>query len=223
MAKISYGAGTIFKRGEIWYVSFWVDGRQVQQSSGSRRRQDAVLLRDQLIGKKSRGEVADVVTAKVTCGELLDDLLEYTEANIKPTTARVWQLVIEATLRPFFGHLRAAKLTTEKLREFRRKRSAEGRSDATANRELSILRTALNRGRKCTPPDRSLGPDHSGRARDGWTACNFRRIRKGNTAGTNSGWPGSCAGEWEATGAAGDRGRPRRRNPETTSGWSQQV
>jgi integrase len=152
VATSSYGAGTIFKRGEIWYISFWVDGHQVQKSSGSRRRQDAVLLRDQLLGKKSRGEVADVVTAKVTCGELLDDLLEYTGANIKPTTARVWKLVIEATLRPFFGHLRAAKLTTEKLREFRRKRSAQGRSDATANRELSILRTALNRGRKCTPP-----------------------------------------------------------------------
>jgi len=152
MATSSYGAGTIFKRGEVWYVSFWVDGRQVQKSSGSRRRQGAVLLRDQLLGKKSRGEAADVVAAKVTCGELLDDLLEYTGANIKPTTARVWKLVIEATLRPFFGHLRAAKLTTEKLREFRRKRSTEGRSDATANRELSILRTALNRGRKCTPP-----------------------------------------------------------------------
>ena len=36
--------------------------------------------------------------------------------------------------------------------EFRRKRAAEGRSVATANRELAILRTALNRGRKCTPP-----------------------------------------------------------------------
>ena len=159
MATSSYGAGTIFKRGEIWYVSFWVDGRQVQKSSGSRRRQDAVLLRDQLLGKKCRGEVADVVAAKATCGELLDDLLEYTEANIKPTTARVWKLVIEATLRPFFGHLRAAKLTTEKLREFRRKRSAEGRSDATANRELSILatrgsgsvKTVLDNGSKSAP------------------------------------------------------------------------
>jgi integrase len=152
MAKTSYGAGTIFKRGEIWYISFWVDGRQVQKSSGSTRRQDAVQLRDQLLGKKARGEVADVVAAKVTCGELLDDLLEYAQANIKPTTAHVWKLVIEATIRPFFGHIRVAKLTTEKLKEFRKKRAAEGRSEATSNRELSVLRTALNRGRKCTPP-----------------------------------------------------------------------
>jgi integrase len=61
-------------------------------------------------------------------------------------------LVIEANIRPFFGHLRAAALTTETLKEYRRKRSAEGRSETTCNRELSILRAALNRGRKCTPP-----------------------------------------------------------------------
>jgi integrase len=148
----SYGSGTIFKRGDIWYVSFWADGRQIQKSSGSRRRQDALQLRDQLLGKKARGEMGDAVSARVTCGELLDDLLEYAESNIKASTAHIWKLVIEANIRPFFGHLKAAALTTEKLKEFRRKRSSEGRSDATSNRELSILRTALNRGRKCTPP-----------------------------------------------------------------------
>ncbi|MBM3795481.1 MAG: hypothetical protein FJW31_15770 [Acidobacteria bacterium] len=152
MAKTSYGAGTIFRRGRVWYVSLWVDGRQLQKSSGSERRQDAVLLRDQLLGKKARGETPDIIAAKVTCGELLDDLLAYAEVNIKPTTAHVWKLCIDPNVRPFFGHLKAASLTTAKLQEYRRKRVAAGRSEATANRELSILRTALNRGRKCTPP-----------------------------------------------------------------------
>ena len=89
MPRSSYGAGTIFKRGEIWYVSLWADGRQVQKSSGSRGRQDAVRLRDQLLGRKARGEVGEVALAKVTCGELLDDLLEYGRSNIKPSTAHL--------------------------------------------------------------------------------------------------------------------------------------
>jgi hypothetical protein len=55
MPRSSYGSGTIFERGEIWYVSFWAQGRQVRKSSGSRKRQDAVQLRDQLLGKKARG------------------------------------------------------------------------------------------------------------------------------------------------------------------------
>jgi len=62
---------------EIWYVSLWADGRQIQKSPGSRSRQDAVLLREQLLGRKVQGEAGDVTLAKITCGELLDDLLEY--------------------------------------------------------------------------------------------------------------------------------------------------
>ena len=76
MATTSYGAGTILKRGKIWYVSFWADGRQVQKSTASERRQDAVMLRDQLLGKKARVETPDAIAGKVTCGELLDDLLD---------------------------------------------------------------------------------------------------------------------------------------------------
>ena len=72
-------------------------------------------------------------------------------------------------------------------------------------------------------PDGGAGPDHAGRSSDGWTARNFRRIRKGNTAGTNSGWPGSCAGEWEATGAAGNRSHPRCGDTETALCWHRQV
>ncbi len=152
MAQSKYGAGTIYKRGEIWYVSLWADGRQIQKSSGSTKRQDAVRLRDQLLGKKVRGEMGYAAAAKVTCGELLDDLIEYGKFNIKPSTAKLWQWVISANIRPYFGDLKVAKLTTEKLKNYRRKRLAESRSESTCNRELAILRTALNRGRKCTPP-----------------------------------------------------------------------
>ena len=89
---------------------------------------------------------------KVTCGELLDDLLEHATHNTKASTERMWKLVVEASLRPFFGHRKAASLSTALLKEYRRKRIADGRSEATCNRELSMLRTAFNLGRKCTPP-----------------------------------------------------------------------
>jgi integrase len=152
MAGTSYGSGTILRRGEIWYVSFWIDGRQIQKSSGSSKGQDAVRLRDQLLGKKARGEMGPAAADKVTCGELLDDLLEHAKHNIKLSTERIWRLVVEANLRPFFGDRKAINLTTEILKEYRRKRLAQGRSESTCNRELSMLRTALNLGRRCTPP-----------------------------------------------------------------------
>jgi len=74
MARPSYGSGTLFKRGRVWYVSYWVDGRQIQKSSHSSRLQHAQRLRDQILGRKARGDLANPPVEKVTCGELLDDL-----------------------------------------------------------------------------------------------------------------------------------------------------
>jgi integrase len=158
MGRSSYGSGTLFQRGEVWYVSFWANGRQIQKSSGSTKRQDAVRLRDQLLGKKARGEMGNAGVERITCGELLDDLLEYAKANIKASTEKIWRLVIEANIRPFFGHRRAINLTTDILKDYRRKRLSEKRGESTCNRELSILRTALNLARKCTPPKVTMIP-----------------------------------------------------------------
>jgi integrase len=150
--KSHHGTGTLHKRGNVWYVSYWIDGKQYQKSSGSSDIKDAKKLRDQILGKKARGEVGNVVADKITCGQLLDDVLRHVAENGKASTAKVWKLVIDANLRPFFGHLKAATLSTDRMREYRDQRQAEGRAGSTCNRELSILRTAFNLGRKCTPP-----------------------------------------------------------------------
>ncbi len=139
-------------------MAYWVDGRQVQRSSRSTNLQDAKRLRDELLGKKARGETASFLSEKVTCGELLDDILEHVRANAKPSTARIWAWCVEANLRPYFGRIKASRLTTQTLREYRGKRLRDGRSEATCNRELSILRTALNHGRKQTPPKVNVTP-----------------------------------------------------------------
>ena len=152
MPRSNYGTGTIVKRGKIWYVTYWADGKQVQKSSGSTNIQDAKKLRDQILGKKARGETLVSEAGKVTCGELLDDLLSHYEAgNAKPTTTRVFRWCIEANLKPYFGVVKAAALSTVKLKQYRDKRAVDGVTQTTCNRELSILRIALNLGRKCTP------------------------------------------------------------------------
>ena len=58
------------------------------------------------------------------------------------------------------------------------------------------------------------GPDHASRARHGRPVGYIRGVRKGDFAGTNSGWPGSCAGERETARSAGNRGRTCCGNPE---------
>lgn len=152
MGKATYGTGTIFKRGRIWYVAYFVDGKQKVRSSKSANIQEAKKLRDQILGKKARGELTPAPGGATTCGELLDDVLQHAHSNLKPSTERIFKWCIEANIRPFFGQMKAIRLTTKTLKEYREKRLAEGRAETTCNRELSILRIALNLGRKCTPP-----------------------------------------------------------------------
>lgn len=154
----TYGAGTIFKRGRIWYGSWYVDGQQFIRSSRSQSLQKAKQFRDQILGRKARGELASGPVGHTTCGELLDDVLEYAHSNLKASTQKVFKWCIEANIRPYFGAIKVGRLTTKMLKEYRQKRIAEGRAEATCNRELSILRIALNLGRKCTPPKVSTIP-----------------------------------------------------------------
>ncbi len=149
MATKHNGAGTIYLRGDIWWVKIRVNGRPVYESSKSTQRADAIKLRDKLLGKKHRGEITGGAPDKVLIGELLDDVIK---SDIKESTRYVWGKVVEKNLRPYFGKMRAARLSTADMEQYRKKRLAEGKTDATANRELSIVRTAFHNARKRTPP-----------------------------------------------------------------------
>lgn len=145
------GSGSIYKRGNVWWVKVYVDGKPLRKSSKSSKLDDAKRLRDRLLGQKDRGEISGGRPDRVTVGELLDDFLEHADSNVRASTAYIYRKVTENSLRPFFGALKAQKVTTEILKHYRRKRIAEGRSDSTANRELSLVRIAFRLGHFCEP------------------------------------------------------------------------
>ena len=149
MPRRSDGSGTLYLRGNIWWVKIRVDGRPVYESSKSTKKSDAIKLRDKLLARKARGELSGGTADKALIAELLDDVLK---SDIKPSTRYVWGKVIEKNIRPFFGNLKAQRLTTDHMDRYREKRKGEGRSDSTVNRELSILRTSFHNARKRTPP-----------------------------------------------------------------------
>jgi hypothetical protein len=70
------GAGSIYQRGNIWWVQVYIDGKPILQSSKSSRKSDAVKLRNQLLAKKERGEISGGSPDRVLVGELLDDVLK---------------------------------------------------------------------------------------------------------------------------------------------------
>lgn len=72
-------------------------------------------------------------------------------------------------------------------------------------------------------PHRGAGSDHARRSRHGGTVGDLCGVRERDSARTNQGGPGSCAGGRKTAGSASDCGRPRCRNPETTSRRREQI
>jgi integrase len=148
---MSSGGGSIFRRGKIWWVQICVDGRVIRQSSHAEKYEVAKRLRDRLLGQKARGELGGH-NARLTVGFLLDHFLKCLAVRVRPATLNIQSLVLEANLRPFFGRLKADKITTEKLLVYRRHRADQGAKPSTANRELSLLRNCLRTAANSTPP-----------------------------------------------------------------------
>jgi integrase len=155
MPRKSDGSGTIYLRGSIWWVKIRVDGRPVYQSSESVKKSDAIALRDKMLAQRHRSEISGGSPGRVLIGELLDDLIK---SDVKESTRYIYEKVIEKNIRPFFGNLKAQRLTTDLMDRYREKRKREGAQDSTVNRELSVMRSAFYKGKKRTPPKVTVIP-----------------------------------------------------------------
>ena len=129
MGKATYGTGTIFKRGRIWYVSFWVDGRQAE---GATRRSPQIFrkptkLRDQILGKKARGEL-DARRPRQgnhMRGNSSTIFWSMPHSNVSRRPPRRYS---NGASRRTFGRIsetaKVSQLTTKTLKEYRQKRLA---------------------------------------------------------------------------------------------------
>ena len=74
------GNGTVFKRGQLWCIAYYDNGRECRQSSDSRKHKDAVKLLRLRLGEVAFGvpQSAAPKRARVRAVRMLDlfDLLE---------------------------------------------------------------------------------------------------------------------------------------------------
>jgi integrase len=88
---------------------------------------------------------------RILVSELLDDLERYYRIN--GLSVDWCSLVVRVHLRPYFGHVVASSLTTSHAQAYIDKRLSAGAKAGTVNRELGLLRRALNlAATECTPP-----------------------------------------------------------------------
>lgn len=112
-------------------------------------KKDAQTYLNGVLRAKDLGEY-DAGAPKAFCGELFDlVLLDYRIHGKRIDWASI---VIEKHLRPFFGEMRAAAVTSNTIKQFIANCRKAGQSNGTINRSLQFLKRAYNLGRKERPP-----------------------------------------------------------------------
>ena len=155
------GTGSVFKVGRMWYVAYYLNGRQVTESSRSDRKTVAdEVLRSRL--EAARQGSFSPRADRVTFGELAEDLVRDYEITRKRTLrdalirlihlAPYFHCTVETSqslTRPkFVGGVRAVSIRNDDVQRYILKRRGEEASDGTTIQELAILRRMLHLGLK---------------------------------------------------------------------------
>ena len=129
---------SLFKRGNVWWTYYYIDGVRHQESTGatSRRQADAIEMRLKAEANARRHRVVEYdphLTVAALATRFLGDAV--------PRPHHVWHL---KSLLPFFGQLAIVRLNRNMAREYRAwRKKNETVCDATINRALSVLKHIL--------------------------------------------------------------------------------
>ena len=132
------GMGRVFKRGCVWWISFYHNNEEIRESSKSENENVAAKLLKQRLAQSGTGLfVAD--EKKVAFDDLVEGIItDYKLNNFRSLESGA--LVNVSHLRSFFGFDKAINVTSDRIRTYQLYRREQGASVATINRECATLR-----------------------------------------------------------------------------------
>lgn len=150
-----YGAGRIWKFGNRWWVQYYVNGKQIRESSGSSTKAVAQKLLERRLGKKR--EDGDELLRALKIKKLRYEDLRAAYIADYVTNARK-SLRFDKDGKPridkvvrldnFFSGYRVSAITTDKMRELSARLQEAGKENSTINRSLAALRRMFNLAKK---------------------------------------------------------------------------
>ena len=149
MARRTKGTGSLYLRGRIWWMTYYVHGRPVSESSGVTDKEEAKRKLATKVGEVASGR--DLSPERASIADLCNlVMVDYRIRRLRDAKTVEWRY--NAHIKPALGSVSAAKLNSSAIRGYIEGRRVEGASDATINRELSIIRRGFSLGRDEDPP-----------------------------------------------------------------------
>ena len=139
------GDGRIYQRWSVFWIEYWVRGKQFREPVGRNKAEAKRKLKARLReihGDKFIGPQEE----RLTVGGLLDNLVLHLKTKGAKSVPS-----LESHLKPvrgYFAFTRAVDLTTAQVERFIQERRKDGKAPATVNRSTGGLRQALNLARK---------------------------------------------------------------------------
>ena len=136
--------GWLYKRGTIWWVKYYINGRPVRESTRAEKDSEAKRFLQEREGRVATGQPILPRVDRVRVEELLDDLKAHYQTtgrrNLKEAENRL------VPLRSFFRGRRAVAVQGAILTDYIQRRQAATVANGTINRELAMLGTAFKLG-----------------------------------------------------------------------------
>jgi integrase len=137
------------KRGNTWHTHFFVDGERYRKSLDTSDWREAQRKERELIAEAKAGRLA-------ACRDEFSRL-PFGEAADRFIADRIPRLAVESVktekgrakpIKVAIGATPVWRLSVEQVRTYLRERKAAGRSNATLNRELDVIRGVLKRAKR---------------------------------------------------------------------------
>jgi len=143
------GTGCVFEKpgSRYLWIKYSKNGRQFFESAKTDNRRKAERLLNLRTGEIVTGTFLGPQLERVKVAELAADLMSEYRANQRKSlghTERRWRLHLE----PVFGAARAVEVTTPALNRYIEDRQRQKAKNATINRELAVLKRAMNLGKR---------------------------------------------------------------------------